>query len=111
MKITVIIGSNRKESYNRKLALFMQERYKNLASFDIVPIELLPMYNQDEELNPPAIVKEIKKVVMASDAVLIVTPEYNHSIPGMLKNALDWFSREGKAMANKPVTIAGCSAG
>lgn len=111
VKITVLVGSNRKESLNKKLALYMQKRYQMTAEFEILPIEKLPMYNQDDELSPPEIVTEIKKKVAESDGVLFVTPEYNHSIPAFLKNAIDWFSRVDKVMVGKPVMIVGSSPG
>lgn len=111
LKIVALVGSNRKESFNKKIAVYMQERYQMKAGIEILPIEKLPMYNQDDELNPPAIVTEIKKQVLESDGVLFVTPEYNHSIPAFLKNAIDWFSRVDKVMVNKPVMIVGSSPG
>ncbi|PKR83008.1 NADPH-dependent FMN reductase [Heyndrickxia camelliae] len=110
-KIVALVGSNRKESYNKKLALYMQNRYQDKLDIEILPIDELPMYNQDDELDPPAIVNEIKGKVKESDGVLIVTPEYNHSIPAVLKNAIDWFSRVDRVMVNKPVMIAGGSGG
>lgn len=89
----------------------MQRRYQAAAELEILPIEKLPMYNQDDELTPPEIVTEIKQKVAQSDGVLFVTPEYNHSIPAFLKNAIDWFSRVDKVMVNKPVMIVGSSPG
>jgi chromate reductase, NAD(P)H dehydrogenase (quinone) len=111
VKIVALVGSNRKESFNKKLALYMQNRYQTTAEIEILPIENLPMYNQDDELTPPEIVTEIKNKVAESDGVLFVTPEYNHSIPAFLKNAIDWFSRVDKVMVNKPVMIVGSSPG
>jgi chromate reductase, NAD(P)H dehydrogenase (quinone) len=111
MKIVAIVGSNRKESFNKKLTWFIQKRYKEKVDIEILPIEKLPMYNQDDELTPPEIVTEIKKKVLQSDGVLIATPEYNHSIPAFLKNALDWFSRVDKVMVKKPVMIVGATPG
>ncbi len=111
MKIVAIVGSNRKESYNKKLAVYVQRRYQMNVEIEILPIEQLPMYNQDDELNPPSIVNEIKNKVIESDGVLFVTPEYNHSIPAFLKNAIDWFSRVDKVLVNKPVMVMGSSMG
>ncbi|NMA82610.1 MAG: NAD(P)H-dependent oxidoreductase [Epulopiscium sp.] len=111
VKIVALVGSNRKESYNKKLVLFIQERYKNEVHIEILPIGDLPMYNQDDELALPSVVEEIKKKISESDGVLIATPEYNHSISGVLKNALDWFSRVNRSMMNKPVMIVGASMG
>jgi chromate reductase, NAD(P)H dehydrogenase (quinone) len=111
MKIVAIVGSNRKESYNKKLAVYLQRRYQMNVEIEILPIEQLPMYNQDDELNPPAIVNDIKNKVKESDAVLFITPEYNHSVPAFLKNAIDWFSRVDKVLVNKPVMVMGSSMG
>ena len=111
MKIVALVGSNRKESFNKKLAVYMQNRYQTTVEIEILPIEKLPMYNEDDELTPPDIVTDIKKKVADSDGVLFVTPEYNHSIPAFLKNAIDWFSRVDKVMVNKPVMIVGSSPG
>lgn len=111
MKIAAFVGSNRKESLNKKLTIFMQERYKDQFEMDILPLEELPMYNQDEEFNPPEIVNDIRRRIKACDGLLFATPEYNHSISGFLKNGLDWFSRVEKVMVNKPAMIVGVSAG
>lgn len=81
MKIAAFVGSNRKESINKKLALLMKERYKEELEIDILPLEVLPMYNQDDELTPPASVLEIRQRIKDSDGLLFLTPEYNHSIP------------------------------
>jgi chromate reductase, NAD(P)H dehydrogenase (quinone) len=111
VKIVALVGSNRKESYNRKLTKYIQKRYQEKVDIEILAIEDLPMYNQDDELDPPSIVKEIKNKVLESDGILIATPEFNHSIPGLLKNAIDWFSRVEKVMVKKPVMIVGASPG
>ncbi len=111
MKIAAIVGSNRQSSYNMKLVRFLQARYTDKVEIEILPIDQLPFYNQDEELNPPVIVNEIKNKIQVSDGVLIATPEYNSSISGMLKNALDWFSRVEQVMVNKPTMIIGASMG
>lgn len=111
MKIVALVGSNRKESFNKKLTLYIKERYADKVHIEILPIDNLPMYNQDHELDPPSIVKEIKRKVKESEGILIATPEYNHSIPAVLKNAIDWFSRGDRVMINKPIMIVGGSMG
>lgn len=111
MKIVAIVGSIRKESFNKKLAAFIQSQYEKQVDIEILPIEKFPMYNQDKEQNPMSIVRDTKQKISESDGILIVTPEYNHSVPGVLKNAIDWFSRVDKVMVNKPVMIAGGSTG
>ncbi|MBS4201602.1 NAD(P)H-dependent oxidoreductase [Bacillus sp. FJAT-49732] len=111
MNIVAIIGSNRKESYNKKITTFLQERYQDKLNIEILPIEKMPIYSEDEEFNPITEVKEIKNKISECDGIIIATPEYNHSIPGILKNAIDWFSRVDTVMVNKPVMIFGCSTG
>lgn len=111
MNIVALVGSVRKESYNMKLVKLIQERYKDKFQFDIADIGRLPHYNQDDELNPPEVVAAFKRQIAAADGVLIVTPEYNWSVPGVLKNALDWLSRVDKVLTNKPVMTAGVSGG
>jgi chromate reductase len=111
MKIVALVGSLRNESYNLQLVKTMQERYKDRFDLEISEIRNLPHYNQDEETNPPQVVITFKRQVADADGVLIVTPEYNWSIPGVLKNALDWLSRVDKVLVGKPVMIAGVSLG
>ncbi|MBU8878985.1 NAD(P)H-dependent oxidoreductase [Bacillus sp. FJAT-29790] len=111
MKIAAIIGSNRKESYNRKLTAFIQERFQEKIEIEILKIEQVPIYSEDDEFNSSSIVKEIKQKISESDGVLITTPEYNHSIPGILKNTLDWVSRVDTVMVKKPVMIIGSTTG
>ncbi|MFD3270753.1 NADPH-dependent FMN reductase [Paenibacillus dendritiformis] len=111
MNIVALVGSNRTESYNLKLAAYMQKRYQERIDIDIVSIKELPFYNQDIENNAPAEVKEFVQKVGAADAVLWVTPEYNYSIPSVLKNAIDWLSRGEKVLVGKPSWIVGASMG
>lgn len=111
MKVIALVGSIRKQSYNRRLAETMKERYKDRMTIDIPDLSAIPFYNQDEEMNPPEPVCELKAKIKEADAVLIVTPEYNWSIPGVLKNALDWISRVDKVLVGKPVMTAGAATG
>lgn len=111
MKIVAMVGSNRRESYNMKLVKFMQDRYAGKMDIEILPIDQLPFYNEDNELDPPEIVTEIRAKIKDSDGILFATPEYNASISGVLKNAIDWFSRVEKVMVNKPAMIVGASMG
>ncbi|MET3698590.1 NAD(P)H-dependent FMN reductase [Bacillus oleivorans] len=111
MKIAAMVGSNRKDSYNKKIAKYIQKRYADQIEVEILPIDQLPMYNQDDELDPPAVVKDLRERILNSDGLLFVTPEYNHSIPGLLKNVIDWFSRVEKVMVKKPAMIVGASGG
>ncbi|GIN40681.1 NADPH-dependent FMN reductase [Heyndrickxia oleronia] len=111
MKIVAIVGSIRKESYNLKLAKYIQTRYADRFDLEILNIKDLPHYDQDIEMNPPEVVTEFKGKVAEADAVLWVTPEFNYSIPGVLKNAIDWLSRVEKVMIGKPSWIMGATMG
>lgn len=111
MKLRIIVGSISKKSNNMKIAKFMVDRYKDKYDIDIIDIKEMPMYNQDIELDPPQIVLDVKKEAKESDGIIFVTPEYNYSIPGVLKNTLDWFSRVERAVAGKPTMVIGASTG
>ncbi|WP_144548514.1 NADPH-dependent FMN reductase [Bacillus sp. X1(2014)] len=111
MKIVTIVGSLRKESYNMHLAKTLKDRYKDKMDIEIADIRSLPYFDQDEENNPPESVKEFKAAIANADGVLIITPEYNWSIPGVLKNALDWTSRVDKVFIGKPVMALGVTLG
>jgi chromate reductase, NAD(P)H dehydrogenase (quinone) len=111
MNIVTIVGSLRKESYNMKLAKTMKERYKGILNIEIAEIGSFPHFDQDEEDNPPQEVKEFKQAIATADGVIIITPEYNWSIPSVLKNALDWSSRGDKVFNGKPVKTLGVTTG
>ncbi|MDQ0298826.1 NAD(P)H-dependent FMN reductase [Salibacterium salarium] len=111
MKIAAIVGSTRNDSYNLKLAKYIQSRYEDQFTLDILEIGQLPFYNQDIENDPPGEVTAFKKSVKGADAVLWVTPEYNGTISGALKNAIDWLSRVDQVMIGKPSWIVGASMG
>jgi chromate reductase len=108
-----ICGSLRKLSINRGLlraARQLAPEGVTVETFDLLGI---PPFNQDDEANPPALVTEFKARIRAADAILFATPEYNYSIPGVLKNAIDWASRPygDSAWAGKPAAIMGASPG
>ncbi|MCM3570399.1 NADPH-dependent FMN reductase [Neobacillus mesonae] len=111
MKLVAIVGSLRKDSYNKQLASIIKERNSNKFDLEILDLSVLPFYNQDKENNPPETVIDFKRRVKEADGVIIVTPEYNWSIPGVLKNALDWLSRVDKVLTGKPVMTAGAATG
>jgi chromate reductase, NAD(P)H dehydrogenase (quinone) len=113
VRILGIAGSLRKGSYNRsalRAAVRLVPADSTLDTFDLGGI---PPFNQDHEREPPSAVRELKAAVKAADAILIVTPEYNYSVPGVLKNAIDWASRpyDDNAWDGKPVGIMGASIG
>jgi len=112
-RIAVIVGSLRKESFNRKMAKALMKLSPDSLSPEIVEIGGLPLYNQDLDDNPPAAWTEFRERLKKFDGVLFVTPEYNRSVPGVLKNAIDVGSRPyGKnAWAGKPGAVMSVSPG
>ena len=92
-KVAVIVGSNRRESVNRKLAQALAKLGAAKADFSFAQIDDLPIYNQDHEADLAKPVVRFKAELAAADAVLFVTPEHNRSIPAVLKNAIDWGGR------------------
>ncbi|KMM74831.1 NAD(P)H-dependent oxidoreductase [Xanthomonas sp. LMG 8992] len=112
-RIAVFVGSLRKESFNRRLAHALERLAGDRASFEYVEIGDLPLYNQDHDHDYPAQGRRLKTQVSGADAVLFVTPEYNRSIPGVLKNAIDLGSRPygESAFAGKPAAVCGTSPG
>ena len=113
VRILGIAGSLRRDSYNRAALRAATELVPEGASIETFELDGIPGFNQDEEQNPPAKVVELKKRVREVDAILFVTPEYNYSIPGVLKNAIDWASRPygDSAWNGKPAAIMGASVG
>lgn len=108
-----IAGSLRQQSYNRAALRAAQDLVPDGAKLETFDIAGLPGFSQDDEAQPPEKVVELKQKVRAADAILFVTPEYNYSIPGVLKNAVDWASRPygDSAWNGKPVAVMGASAG
>ncbi len=113
LRILGIAGSLRKASYNRAALRAAQQLAPSDAQIEIFELDGIPPFNQDEEAQPPATVAELKARIRAADAILLVTPEYNYSIPGVLKNAIDWASRPygDSAWSAKPVAVMGASVG
>ncbi len=111
--VAVLVGSLRRESLNRKLALALAGLAPAGLKLKIVEIGALPLYDQDQEAEPAQAVRELKQQIAASDAVLFVTPEYNRSVPGVLKNAIDHASRPygQSAWAGKPAAVVTLSPG
>jgi chromate reductase len=113
IRILGIAGSLRRESYNRAALRAAAQLVPRDASLDIFELDGIPGFNQDDEKNPPAKILELKNRIRKADAILIVTPEYNYSVPGVLKDAIDWVSRPygDNAWTGKPVAIMGASIG
>jgi chromate reductase, NAD(P)H dehydrogenase (quinone) len=112
-QIAVIVGSLRQDSFNRKLANAIVKLAPPDFTFKQVQISDLPLYNQDDDANQAESVKRLKNEIIAAQGLLFVTPEYNRSIPGVLKNALDHASRPygQSAWAGKPAGVIGASIG
>ena len=113
IRVAVLVGSLRKDSFNRHLALAVERLAPAEFSFEHLRIDNLPLYNQDFDGDYPAEGKRLKQEVSAADALLFVTPEYNRSIPGVLKNAIDIASRPWgtNSFAGKPGAVIGISVG
>ena len=112
IQVKAIIGSTSSNSFNLKVVEFMKKRYADQLDITPVLINDVEMYSVDIENNVPANAKKFKAAVKDSDAVLFAVPEYNFSIPGALKNAIDWLSRGGDfEIKDKPAFIVGSSMG
>lgn len=114
LSIAIIVGSLRRESYNRRLAhALVALPEAGLHRFKFLEIGDLPLYNQDDDGNQAEPVRRLKREIVAADALIFVTPEYNRSIPGVLKNAIDHASRPygQSAWMGKPAGLLGISEG
>lgn len=113
MNIIAISGSLRKGSFNTSLVHALQELAPADMRISVADIRALPLYNQDDEEAFPAAAQTLKDTIVSADGVIIATPEYNRSIPGVLKNAIDWVSRPygHNSFAKKPVLVMGVSSG
>ncbi len=112
-KVGYLIGSLATQSINRKLAKALIRLAPEGMEFSEIPFRDLPLYSYDYDEDFPEVARSFKAAIKASDAVLFVTPEYNRSIPGGLKNAIDWASRPygANAFARKPAAVIGTSPG
>lgn len=111
--VAVIVGSQAKDSINRKLAQALTKLAPSYLTFNFVDISALPMYNRDLEGSRPEVVNQFTQTLAQAQAMLIVTPEHNRSIPAVLKNAIDWGSKpmDKNVWRDKPVAITGTSPG
>jgi len=109
MHIVIIVGSLRKDSVNRKLALAAQGLLPEDATSEIAELHGIPLYDGDLEVNYPEVVTDLRERIRKADGVLIAVPEYNYSVSGVLKNALDWVSRPPRTQPfnQKPVAVMG----
>ena len=108
-----IAGSLRRESYNRAALRAATQLVPEGAILEAFELDGIPVFNQDEDQDPPPTVAALKRRIREADAILFVTPEYNYSVPGVLKNAIDWASRPygDSAWDGKPAAIMGASPG
>lgn len=116
IRILAIVGSLRKESYNRQLALAAKKILENRVDFTILEYMAVPLFNEDIEFPAPEPIKRVREEVKSADGIWFFTPEYNHFFPGVLKNLIDWLSRpvsddEPQVLAGKPAAISGVSLG
>jgi len=113
VRILGIAGSLRRDSFNRATLRAASELAPEGALIETFELDGIPGFNQDDEQNPPVKVVELKRRIREADAILFVTPEYNYSVPGVLKNAIDWASRPygDSAWNGKPAAIMGASIG
>jgi chromate reductase len=112
-KVAVVVGSLRKDSFTRKVARAIEALAPKTLSFEEVPIGDLPLYDQDSEAQPPQAYVDFRNRIRAADAVLFATPEYNRSVPGGLKNAIDVGSRPygQSSWDGKPAAVVSVSPG
>lgn len=115
-KILAIVGSLRKNSWNRQVAEAAKEMLAGEAEFEILDYSEVPMMNEDWEANPPAAVSKAREKVAEADGLWFFTPEYNHGIPGVLKNLIDWLSRplpngDRAVILGKKAAISGATVG
>ena len=115
MHILAIIGSLRRRSYNRMTYAAVRELLPDSVTLEAADLSAIPVFNPDvlDEQGPPASVRRLKEQIAAADAVVFISPEYNFSVPGVLKNAIDWVSRPPaeQPFRDKPAAIMGVSTG
>lgn len=113
MNVLGIVGSLRKQSFNRSLMMAFVDQKPEGVTMEIADISILPFFNEDDEASFPQSAQDLKTQVENADVIIIATPEYNRSVPGVLKNAIDWLSRPyGKnSFSGKKVFVVGASVG
>ena len=109
MKFVGIVGSNAEQSYNRKLLEFIRRHFKLKFELEVLEIDEVPMFNQDEKWDESFQLRLLYNKITCADGVIIATPEHNHTITAALKSVLEWLSFEVHPFENKPVMIVGAS--
>ncbi len=116
LKIVAIVGSLRKDSYNRQLALAAKSAVGDAADVELLEYADVPLMNEDIEFPAPEAVRRVREIVKAADGIWFFSPEYNHFFPGVLKNLIDWLSRlpgggEPPVLSGKPAAVSGITPG
>ncbi|WP_338714223.1 NADPH-dependent FMN reductase [Lactiplantibacillus plantarum] len=111
MKFVGIVGTNATKSTNRQLLQYMQRHFQQQATIEICEIKDLPAFNEPEDRTAPVAIQQLSDKITAADGVIFATPEYDHSIPAVLKSAIEWLSYTTRPLINKPVMIVGASNG
>lgn len=109
LKIAAIAGSNANHSYNRMLLEFIAKQYQDTDEVDVIDIRNIPMFNENYKGKATQVIADLDQRIKAADAVIIASPEYNHSITSALKSVVEWLSYEVHPLENKPVMIVGAS--
>ena len=109
MKFVGIVGSNAGQSYNRKLLEFIRKHFKLKFELEVLEIDEVPMFNQDEKWDKSFQLRLLYNKITRADGVIIATPEHNHTITGLALCVLEWLSFEVHPFENKPVMIVGAS--
>ena len=116
IKITAIVGSLRRDSYNRQLAMEAKQVIGSLAEFELLDYSDVPLMNEDIESPVPESVRRVRANIQSADGLWFFSPEYNHFFPGVLKNLIDWLSRptgvgQAPLLSGKPAAVSGISIG
>jgi len=109
MKFVGLVGANYDQSYNRKLLEFIRRHFKIKFELEVLEIDEVPMFNQDEKWDDSFQLRLLNNKITRADGVIIATPEHNHTISAALKSVLEWLSFEVHPFENKPVMIVGAS--
>lgn len=110
-KLVAIVGTNSDHSTNRKLLQFIQKKFSGVAEIEMCELKTLPAFNKPANREAPKEVQKLSDKIKEADGVIISTPEYNHSIPAILKSTLEWLSYTTQPLTDKPVMITGASYG
>ncbi|MCG5105221.1 NADPH-dependent FMN reductase [Oceanobacillus alkalisoli] len=111
MNLLAIVGTNSDQSTNRKLLQFIQKHFAEKANIELYEIKDIPAFNKPDDKTAPAEVQDLSDKIREADGVIISSPEYNHSVPAILKSTLEWLSYTTQPLIDKPVMLTGASYG